>query len=157
MGISPYLKGLRDHVGSALIMVPGVIAIILDGDGRVLLQRRGDNGQWGLPGGAVDPGETPAGAIVREVREETGLEVIPERIAAVIGGPDMRLTYPNGDVVEVSATVFACRVTGGRLVADGGETLDLAYFGRSALPPLYPPVTVKVLECLDGGAWFQPA
>lgn len=157
MGMSDYLRELRRHVGPSLVMVPGVIAVVTDEAGRILLQRRGDNGLWGLPGGAVDPGETPAEAVIREVREETGLAVEPDRVVAVIGGPEMRLTYPNGDVVEVFATVFRCRVVGGSLTADGGETLDLRYFEMAHLPPLFPPSTAAVLGEMDGETWFRKA
>ena len=59
-----------------MVVRPGVSAIIVTGEG-LLLQRRGDNGLWGLPGGSVEPGESVADAVVREVREETGLELEP--------------------------------------------------------------------------------
>lgn len=54
---------------------PGVAAVVLDAARRVLLARRADNGLWGLPSGHVEPGETVAEAVAREVREETGLDV----------------------------------------------------------------------------------
>ena len=61
---------------------PGVAAVIFTND-RVLLQRRDDTGHWGLPGGAVEPGESVRQALIREVREETGLEVEPLRLIGV--------------------------------------------------------------------------
>ena len=69
MPISAYVRGLRARVGRELLLVPGVAAVVRDGAGRVLAQHRADNGVWGLPGGAIDPGEAPACAVVREVRE----------------------------------------------------------------------------------------
>jgi hypothetical protein len=59
MPISPYLKNLRDFVGQDLLLVPGTAAVVRNAQGDVLLQRRSDNGQWGLLGGAVDPHESP--------------------------------------------------------------------------------------------------
>jgi 8-oxo-dGTP pyrophosphatase MutT (NUDIX family) len=65
-----------------MVIRPGVAAVIFD-EGRVLLQRRDDTGRWGLPGGGVEPGESVRQALIREVREETGLEVEPLRLIGV--------------------------------------------------------------------------
>jgi ADP-ribose pyrophosphatase YjhB (NUDIX family) len=113
---------------------PGVAAVIFDGE-RVLLQRRDDNGRWGLPGGGVDPGESVHAAIVREVREETGLEVEPLRVIGVYSDPANHqvITYPDGNVIHYVSTVFECTVRGGTL-ACGAESLELGYFPPDALP-----------------------
>ena len=100
MPISDYLKGLRAAIGHEMILNPGVAAIIRDEAGRVLLQKRSDDGSWSLPAGAIDPGESPAQAVVREAYEETGLRVVPEKVAGVFGGEGFRHTYPNGDVIR---------------------------------------------------------
>jgi 8-oxo-dGTP pyrophosphatase MutT (NUDIX family) len=134
MGMSEYIAGLRAKVGHDLIMIPGVAAIIPNDAGEVLLQRRSDNGQWGLPGGAIDPGEEPAEAVVREVHEETGLLVQPTRIVGVYGGHDLMLTYPNGDQIATISILFRCQVTGGQLRLDNDETLELRYFPLHQLP-----------------------
>lgn len=137
MPISEYLRGLRDKVGTALVMMPGVTAIIRDEAGRVLLMRRSDDGTWDLPGGTVDPGEAPAQALVREVWEETGLEVVPRRVAGVFGGGDeFRHTYPNGDQIAFVEVMFDCEVVGGALGSRDGEALELRYFPPDDLPPL---------------------
>jgi len=95
MGISTYLRDLRREVGTALALLPGVAAIIRDEHERVLLQRRSDDNTWSLPAGAIDPGEAPAQALIREVWEETGLRVVPRRILGVFGGSGgFRFTYP---------------------------------------------------------------
>lgn len=155
MGMSDYLQSIRRRIGTDLLLTPGVAAIVRDAQHRILLQRRGDNGLWSLPGGGVDPGETPADAVAREVQEETGLVVVPTSIVAVVGGAEhMRFTYPNGDRIEVVATVFACRVIGGTLGADGDETLALEYFEPSALPPIFPHYPAELLAHVGPGAWF---
>ena len=70
----------------------------------------------------------------------------------------MRFTYPNGDQIEVVATLFACRVLGGRLRAEGEETLALDYFDLASLPPLFPPYPHALLAYTGPGAWFaKPA
>lgn len=113
---------------------PGVAAVIFEG-GSVLLQRRDDNGRWGLPGGAVEPGESVRAAIVREVEEETGLLVEPLRLIGVYSDPANHqvITYPDGNVIHYVSSVFECAVRGGALVC-GEESLELAYFPPDALP-----------------------
>ncbi|MEM6313154.1 MAG: NUDIX domain-containing protein, partial [Planctomycetota bacterium] len=126
MPVSPYIKQLRQHIGHDLLMLPGACAIIVD-DGRVLLQRRADTGEWGTVGGAVDPGETPAEAAVREAREETGLHVAIDRLAGVYTSPE--IVYPNHDRCIYVITSFRCRVIGGELEAIDGESVELRWFG----------------------------
>src|SRR5258708_18902879 len=113
----------------------GVAAFICNDQGEVLLQRRSDNNQWGLPGGAMEPGEEPADAVIREVWEETGFEVIPEKIIGVYSGPYLHGFYPNGDEYQVFGIIFACRQIGGELSIDhDNESLELKYFQSDDLP-----------------------
>jgi ADP-ribose pyrophosphatase YjhB (NUDIX family) len=118
-----------------MIIRPGVSAIIFDAAAAILLQRRDDNGLWGLPGGGVEPGESVREAIIREVREETGLEVEPLRLIGVYSAPEHHqvVSYPDGNVVHYVSAFFECTVTGGTL-ACGPESLDLRWFDPEALP-----------------------
>lgn len=113
---------------------PGVAAVVFTGRG-VLLQRRDDNGRWGLPGGGVEPGESVRAALVREVREETGLEVDPVRLIGVYSDPTNHqiVTYPDGNVIHYVSSVFECVIRGGRL-ACGAESIELGFFPPDALP-----------------------
>ena len=136
MPISNYLRDLRALLGRRLLLLPGVAGIVRDAENHVLFIRRADNGEWGLPAGAIDPGETPAEAIAREVREETGLEVRPARIAGVFGGKGFRVCYENGDEAEYTVIVFDCDVVGGQLSPADGEALELRYFAPDNAPAL---------------------
>lgn len=137
MPISNYMRALREQVGTRLILCPGVAAVIHDDQGRLLAQKRAEDGTWSLPAGAVDPGETPAQAVVREVWEETGLKVVPERVLGVFGGSDgFRFTYPNGDVSEYLVVLFHCRIVGGVLGCLDGESLALRFFHPQEIPPM---------------------
>jgi 8-oxo-dGTP pyrophosphatase MutT (NUDIX family) len=155
MAISDYHRWLRSKVGTELLLVPVAGALIRDAEGRVLLQHRTD-GLWGLPGGAIEPGETPAESIVREVREETGLEVVPERLTAVLGGPDYRHRYGNGDKVELILILFDCRVVGGELRPQSDETRALRYLAPAEFPPLILPFPPELFAPrTEPGASFQ--
>lgn len=137
MPISHHLKQLRSKVGNALIQIPGVAAVVRDDVGRVLLQRRTDNNQWSLPAGAIDLGETPAKAIMREVWEETSLKVRPSQLLGVFSGFNFRYTYPNGDRVEGMVALFECEVVEGKALAGrDGETAELEYFYPEEMPQL---------------------
>jgi ADP-ribose pyrophosphatase YjhB (NUDIX family) len=136
MPISDYLRDIRALVGPRLLLLPGVAAIVRDREGWVLFMRRADNGRWAFPAGAVEPGETPAEAVVREVREETGLTVEPKRVAGVFGGSGFRHRYNNGDEVEWTVIVFECAVIGGKLEPLDGEALELRYFAIADAPSL---------------------
>jgi 8-oxo-dGTP pyrophosphatase MutT (NUDIX family) len=135
MAISDYYRALRNQVGTSLLMVPAVAAIIRDELGRVLLQQAHDE-SWSLPAGAIAPGETPAQAVMREVFEETGLAVVPANILGVVGGSACRVRYANGDDVEYVVTVFECYIVGGALGASNDETKHLEYFAIEDLPRL---------------------
>lgn len=121
--------------------------MIFDDDGRVLLQQRTDNGRWGLPGGAVEFGESVLEALHREVREETGLTVEVGQLIGVYSHPDHHqiITYPDGNVVHFVSTCFACRPIGGTLTL-GDETSGLAWFAPPAWPPDLMPIHLRRIE-----------
>lgn len=133
--MSPFYKGLRERIGHALLLVPGVAAIIRDEHGRILLQQQHDD-SWSLPAGAIEPGEAPSVAVCREVLEETGLVVRATRIAGVVGGASCRVRHASGDEVEYVVTVFECEVVGGALIESNDETKRLMYFARGDMPEL---------------------
>jgi ADP-ribose pyrophosphatase YjhB (NUDIX family) len=134
--ISEYLRDLRAVVGQRLLLLPSVAAIVRDESQRVLLMRRADDGSWGLPAGAIEPGESPSGAVVREVREETGLDVRVMSVAGVFGGSGFRHRYPNGDLAEFAVVVLDCEPTGGTLAPADGEALELRWFAPAEVPTL---------------------
>ena len=114
---------------------PAVSAVIFDRRGRLLLQQRSDGGQWGLPGGSVEIGESVRDAVAREVREETGLIVAVRRLVGVYSMPSLQLVrYPDGNVWHYVSMSFECAVRGGSL-ATCDETLALEYFPLRRLPP----------------------
>ena len=105
---------IERDVSKATQIRPSVSAVILNERGELLLQRRSDNGQWGLPGGSVEIGESVMGATVREVWEETGLRVEVVRLIGVYSDPKLQVVrYPDGRVVHLINTCFEYRIVGG--------------------------------------------
>lgn len=125
---------LERDVARAIGIRPSVSAVIFDRRRRLLLQQRSDGGQWGLPGGSVEIGESVTDAVRREVDEETGLRVIARRLIGVYSDPELQVVrYPSGHVWHYVNVCFECAVEGGELTTCD-ETLDLAYFPVSRLP-----------------------
>lgn len=136
MSISPYLKNLREKVGNEILQIPSVAAIIRDEQDRILLVKDSKNGKWGLPAGAIDLGETPEQALLREVFEETGLYIRPIEIKGVFGGEKFRYIYNNSNKVEYFIVVFKCETVGGKLENQDGEISRLEFFKHTEIPDL---------------------
>ena len=105
----------------------GTSAILFNSEGKFLLTQREDNGQWCLPGGAVESGESLAEACEREVFEETGLRVRVKRLVGVYSHPDQLVVYKDGHKVQIVAVHFEAEITGGELGLSN-ETTDFGYF-----------------------------
>jgi 8-oxo-dGTP diphosphatase len=148
MPISDYLRHLRARIGHDLLLTPGVAGVIVNDRGEVLLQLRRDDRRWGLPGGAMEPGEEPAGALVREVLEETALEVVPERIVGVYSGPDFLVRYDNGDEAMIVSITFACRPVRGEPRVNDDESLEIRYFAPDALPAMQSRHHMRIADAL---------
>lgn len=114
-------------------------AVTFDAEGRILLHRRTDNGRWGLPGGAIEIGETADCAVVREVREKTGYLVEAIRIIGVYSDPQFTtIRYPDGNVNAYVAIAFECRVVGGSpTLSDESSAVD--WFDPRSLPETFNP------------------
>jgi 8-oxo-dGTP pyrophosphatase MutT (NUDIX family) len=131
--MSGFLKELREKVGNDLLVLPSAAVVLLDDQMRLLMGLHADRDIWVVPGGLIEPGELPADAAVREVWEETGLTVEVTGVVGVYGGPDLVVSYANGDRVSYIGTIFRGRITGGELRPDGLEVLELRYFSQSEL------------------------
>ncbi len=132
--------------GTATSLRVSATAFIRDEAGRVLLQQRSDNGFWNLPGGGLELGESVAQACVREVREETGLEVEIVRLIGVYSAPEITtMSYPDGRVIQYVTSLFECKVIGGKLELDA-ESLALEWFDPLELPEPFSPNHVSRLQ-----------
>ena len=131
----------------------GVGVIIVDDDGKILLERRRDNGLWGLPGGGIEPGESVVDAATREVKEETNLDVRITGLVGVYSEPSAGriVTYPdNGDVRHLVDIVLKAEIVCGELTV-GDESLELTFFVPSTFPAdIVPPAVDSLKDYLEG-------
>lgn len=114
---------------------PGVGAVILNNAKEVLLLKRADKKQWALPTGTVEQCEPVQEAIVREIKEETGLTISVERLTGIYSHPDQQMfSYPSGKTVHFITNCFQCTTEGGNPEADKDEALEIGFFDTTDLP-----------------------
>ena len=127
--MSEHVRRLRAAVGSELLLLPSVSVLPVDDGGRVLLVRHAGHGDdWGVLGGAVEIGESPAEAAVREAREEIGVPVRLRGLVAALGGPDFEVTYPNGDRAAYVTAVYEAEIVSGVPRPADGELTGTGWF-----------------------------
>jgi ADP-ribose pyrophosphatase YjhB (NUDIX family) len=146
-----YIPYIRSRVGHDKIILNFAGGIVLR-DGEVLLQKRTDSLKWGIPGGAVNLGESYQDAAVREVYEETGMKVKIDDLVGVYSNPEYVAVYPSGDEAQTIAVSFYCSIveeaTGD---FDKSETIELKFFPLSNLPPLHNKQHEDTLEDVKQG------
>ena len=148
-----YWKQLRQKVGHDKVILNCAGAAIIDGNNRVLLQKRTDKDCWSFPGGVMDLGESFEETAVREVREETGLDVTVQELVGVYSKYSDE--YHNGDKSQPVLVLFKCSIIGGDLRCDGDETSELMYFDLNDMPELlnkqHEDMFTDLKEYLKGG------
>ena len=129
-----------ERIGKQGKLSVGCSAVIFDtARQKILLTRRSDNGRWCLPGGHMEAGESAAEACIREVEEETGLQVQIRRLIGVYSSPHMLLTYADGNRYQMVALCFEAEVQGGQL-ALSDETTEAGYFT---------PVEIEIMDIME--------
>ncbi len=141
-----YVQSIRKFIGTTHIFVPGVRAILVNHQGEILLQKRTDSLSWGLPAGSVELDETVMEAVHREVKEETGLDIVTVEPISLHCGPSQKYTYPNGDQIQCFSITFIIRQWTGIPIPDGNECSDLQFFSLSNLPQNMVPTHKETLK-----------
>lgn len=123
------------HAPAANSVVPSTTAVVTDSHDRIVLIRRRDNNLWALPGGAMELGESIVDAAVREVKEETGLDVEISGLIGVYTNPRHVMAYADGEVRQQFSLCFTTRLLGGQLRVDS-ESTDIAWTSPGELASL---------------------
>nr|WP_104082172.1 NUDIX domain-containing protein [Cryobacterium sp. Y11] len=129
--MSSYIESIRTRIGNDFLLLPGVTAVIRDGE-QFLLARHAHSGLWSLIGGGVEPGEEPSDAVAREVFEETGARIQINAIIGAYGGEPMMVTYPNGDQVGYMTIAYECELLS-NAAPDLDEIIELGWFHRDTI------------------------
>lgn len=130
-----YIRFIRSKVGDAKIILNAACAVIADESGKVLLQKRSDNLKWGLPGGLMELDESIEETVIREVKEETNLDIVLTGFLGVFINPNMR--WRVHDDAEVICFSFVGKVVSGQLKINDSESLGFGYFGKDELPEIH--------------------
>ncbi|MFE3057110.1 NUDIX hydrolase [Nocardia sp. NPDC059239] len=130
-----------------------VSALVRDDRGRVLMICRADNGLYSIPGGGVEAGETISEAVVREVREETGIDVQVTALIGVFSNPGHVIAYTDGEVRQEFSICFNAESIGGGL-RTSSESTDVRWVEPQLLPKLniHPSIALRISEGLRDGS-----
>ena len=142
-----YIHALRARLGHRKIILNCAGAVIVR-DGRLLLQRRSDNGKWGLIGGLLELNETYTQGALREIREETGLEVELESFLGIFHNHHM--VWSNGDKAHTVGAFFTAHIVSGTPRPDE-ESLELRFFAREEIPELFAEDHAAAIEAYYSG------
>jgi len=131
-------------------VVPSTTAIVADGQGRIALVKRKDNELWALPGGGMELGESIEQGAVREVKEETGLDVEVVGLVGVYTNPQHVMAYDDGEVRQQFSLCFTTKLLGGELQFDD-ESTDIAWVAEGDLAsyPMHPSMQLRVQHFFD--------
>lgn len=131
-------------------IVPAVTAVIRDDLGRILLIHRTDNDRWALPGGTVEIGESVPATLMREVLEETGIEVEVVGLIGIYSDPKHVIAYDDGEVRQQFAVSLRARPIGGSL-RGSSESREVRWLEPSVLPGLnlHPSMRLRIDHALD--------
>jgi ADP-ribose pyrophosphatase YjhB (NUDIX family) len=130
-------------------VVPSVVAAVQNRAGDLLMIRRTDNDMWALPGGGHDIGESISDAVVREVREETGVDVEVTGLVGVYTNPHHVMAYDDGEVRQQFSLCFTARPIGGRLTTSS-ESREVRWVGPAELGELniHPSMRLRISHAL---------
>jgi len=121
-----------ERLGKLGKLAIGCSAAIFDQDQKILLIKRADNGEWAVPGGYMEAGESVSEGCEREVYEETGLHVQVKRLVGVYTNPNMLVEYPDGNRWQFVIFYFLAAQTGGELRA-GDDALEAGFYSLAEI------------------------
>lgn len=131
-------------------VVPSTTAVVINDDDAILLVHRRDNGLWALPGGGMDLGESIVDCAIREVREETGMNVTITGLVGTYTNPRHVMAYDDGEVRQQFSLCFAAKLIDGTLKADS-ESTEIGWIALRDLDglPMHPSMRLRIDHYLE--------
>lgn len=141
-----YIMELRQLVGSRPLILTGATVLVLNGKNQVLMMRRTDNDCWGVPGGAMELGETFEDTARRETMEEIGVDVGRLELFGLQSGPDGHYIYANGDEIYGACAIYLTREMHGEIMLNTNEHSTYRFFDLEHLPEKISPPMKPILQ-----------
>jgi len=139
-----YIKDIREKIGNDWLILNACAVVIVNENNEILLQKRSDNQMWGLPGGLIELDDTIGQCAIREVKEETNLDIEIVRFIGVFNNPFMR--WREKDYARIISYAFVGRVIGSSMKVNDHESLALKYFSYEELPIIHSIDTLEIIQ-----------
>lgn len=148
-----YISKLREKIGKDKFIHPAARIIVENNKGEILFIERVDNGNLGLPAGGLEENETIEECIIREVKEETGLEILEVSVIGISSNPGLEtVEYPNGDKIQYFVVEFYSNKWIGNLKVQDTSEIKKATFKEKSYLKKLPKNEQSIIESLD---YFQ--
>ena len=140
-----YIKNVREKIPTDWLLLNACAVVITNDQNQILLQKRSDNQLWGLPGGLMEIEDSIASCAIREVKEETNLDVTLERFIGVFNNPFMR--WRRHDYARIISFAFVGNVTDfSSLKVNDSESIELKFFDYTHLPKIHSMDTLEIIQ-----------
>ncbi|MFA7561200.1 MAG: NUDIX domain-containing protein [Candidatus Izemoplasmatales bacterium] len=139
-----YIKKLRLIAPDKFLILNATAVVITNEKNEILLQKRSDNGLWGLPGGLFELADSISQCAIREVKEETNLDIKLNKFIGVFVNPFMR--WKESDKAKVFSFAFTAKITGGELRVNDSESSELKYFSYQELPTIHSIDNIEIVD-----------
>lgn len=145
-----YIDDLRVHIGTRPLIMVGANAILINNKNEILLHHRRERDCWGLPGGAMELGESLEENAIREVYEEVNLTCRNLKLFNIYSGKELYHVYPDGNEVYNVTTTYLCRDYSGEIIVEQTEGRDAKFFDIKELPiNLSDPIRMIIKDYVD--------
>ena len=127
---------LREKVRHAQLIGVGATTLVFNNKNELLLNLRSDTNNWGIPGGSKELNETLEECAIRELKEETNINVNDLELITVLSGKEYYFKYPNGDELDCVIVLYKVSDYDGELNINDGESKKLEFFSLDNMPEL---------------------
>ena len=131
-----YIMNLREKIGHSPLIGVGATTLVFNNKNELLLNLRSDTNTWGIPGGSKELNETLEECAIRELKEETNINVNDLELITVLSGKEYYFKYPNEDELDCVIALYKVSNYEGELNINDGESKELKFFSLDNLPEL---------------------
>ena len=145
-----YIMNLREKVGHSPLIGVGATTLVFNNKNEILLNLRSDTNNWGIPGGSKELNETLEECAIRELKEETNINVNDLELITILSGKEYYFKYPNDDELDCVIALYKVSNYDGELTINDGESKELQFFPLDNLPELESRAKAIIDKIKDG-------